>query len=64
MVEIGNTEFDGPLGIIALLVIAWLALEVAGEFLELTSAVLGPLRPLLGLLLLAAIALWAYDNLL
>lgn len=64
MVTIGDTEFDGVLGIIVLLVIAWLVLEVAGEFLEVLGGLLGPLRPLLGLVLLAIVALWAYENLL
>ena len=56
-------DADALLKLLLVLVIAWLALEVIGEILGLFAAVLGPLQPLLGLVLVVLIVLYLTDRL-
>ena len=50
------------LGTIALvLVVLWLALEVVGEVFEIAALALGPLYPLVTLVVLGAIVAWLLD---
>jgi Ca2+/H+ antiporter len=46
-----------------LLVVAWLALEVLGELLDLLLAPFAALRPLVGLVVLALVAWYLLDRL-
>jgi len=58
-----SIEAESLLRIVLALVVVWLVLEVVGEILELFTFVVGLIRPLLGLLVLALIALWLFDRL-
>jgi purine-cytosine permease-like protein len=57
----GDIEVNSLLGIVLLLVVAWLALEVVGEVFEVAALGLGPLSPLLGVVIVAVIVLWLLD---
>lgn len=59
----GGLEAETLVRIVLVLVVVWLALEVVGEVLEIFTALLGPLRPLLGLAVVAIIVLWLFDRL-
>jgi len=54
---------DGLVRILLVLVVAWVALEVAGELLSFLLGPLALLRPLLGLVLLVLVGLWVYRRL-
>lgn len=62
MTERGELAVEDLLKIVLVLVGIWLVLEIAGEVLELTLGLLGPLRPLLGVLVLILIVLWLVDR--
>lgn len=62
MRDIAAIDIDDFLKIILVLVVIWLVIEIAEEILSLTFWILGPLRPLLGLIVLALIVLWLWDR--
>lgn len=59
----GNIDVDTLLKILLVLVIAWILLEVVGEVLGLFAWLLGPLQPILGLVLVVLIVLSLTDRL-
>lgn len=59
----GTIDVDTLLKILLVLVIVWIGLEVVGEFLGLLGWLLGPLQPLLGLVLVVLIILYLTDRL-
>ena len=56
-------DVDTLLKILLVLILVWIGLEIVGEVLGLFAAILGPLQPLLGLLLVALIVLYLLDKL-
>ena len=56
-------DVEDLLKIILLLVVVWIALEVLGMILGTISWLLGPLQPILGLVILVLIVLWLLDRL-
>ncbi|KAB1192858.1 hypothetical protein GJR96_05125 [Haloferax sp. MBLA0076] len=58
----GALEVDDLLKLVLVLVLIWLVLEIIGEILGLFTALLGPFRPLLGLVVAALIVLWLLDR--
>ncbi|MFC7205063.1 hypothetical protein ACFQJC_16210 [Haloferax namakaokahaiae] len=58
----GKLEADSLVRIVLVLVLIWVGLEIVGEILDLFSWLLGPLRPLLGLVVIAIIVLWLLDR--
>lgn len=56
-------EADDLLKIVLVLVIVWLALEIVDMAFGLLAWILGPLKPLLGIVLIALIVLWLVDRL-
>lgn len=58
-----DVEVDSLVKIVLLLVIVWIALEIVSEFVFSLLGLLGPLRPIVGLLILAVVVWWLYDNL-
>jgi hypothetical protein len=59
----GKIDVDTLLKILLVLILVWIGLEIVGEVLGLFAAILGPLQPLLGLLLVALIVLYLLDKL-
>jgi hypothetical protein len=57
-----DIDADTLVKIILVLVVAWLLLAIVSEVLELFVAVLGPLQPILGFLVLLLIVLWLLDR--
>jgi hypothetical protein len=55
-------EAESLLKLVLVLVVVWLALEILGEVLDLFTALLGPFRPLLGLVVVLLIVLWFLDR--
>lgn len=55
-------DVDTLLKILLVLVIVWIGLEVVGEFLGLLGWLLGPLQPLLGIVLIILIVLYLTDR--
>jgi len=55
-------EVESLLKIVLVLVLIWIALEVISEVLGIVSWLLGPLQPILGLVLVALIVLWLLDR--
>lgn len=56
-------DVDTLLKVILVLVIVWIALEILGELVQTSLALLGPFRPLLGLVIVVLIILWLLDRL-
>jgi hypothetical protein len=54
-------EAEDLLKIILVLAVIWLVLEVVESAFDLLGALLGPLRPLLGVAVVALIVLWFLD---
>lgn len=63
MVDRAKLDVETLLKVVLVLVVLWLALEVVDSVLDIALGLLGPLRPLLGLLILALIVLWLLDRL-
>lgn len=64
MVDIrGAVDVDTLLKVILVLVIVWIVLEILGTLVETSLALLGPFRPLLGLVIVVLIILWLLDRL-
>lgn len=55
-------DAEDLLKIVLVLVVAWLILEVVGEVLGILAWILGPFRPLLGLIVIVLIVLWLLDR--
>jgi hypothetical protein len=55
-------DADDVLKIVLVLVVVWLILEIVGEVIGIFAGLLGPFRPLLGLIVLAVIVLWLLDR--
>lgn len=60
MASRGGLDVDDLLKIVLVLVIAWLALEIVTDFV---AFVLGPLQPILGLVIVVLIVLYLLDRL-
>ncbi|UVE51208.1 hypothetical protein KU306_04815 [Haloferax larsenii] len=60
--DYGGIEVEDLLKIVLVLVVVWLALEILGEVLGLFTALLGPFRPVLGLVVVVLIVLWLLDQ--
>ena len=58
----GALDAEDLLKIILVLVIVWLAVEIIGEIVGSLAGLLGPFRPLLGLVIVALIVLWLLDR--
>ncbi len=58
----GELDVDDLLKIVLVLVAIWLVIAIAGEILELTLGLLGPLQPLLGVVVFVLIVLWLLDR--
>jgi hypothetical protein len=56
-----SIDVEDLLKLVLGLVVVWLALEIVGEIVGLFSTLLGPLRPLLGVAIVALIVLWFLD---
>lgn len=55
-------DVDDLLKVILVLVVIWLALEILDSLLSITLGLFGPLRPVIGLVVLALIVLWLLDR--
>lgn len=55
-------EAEDLLKIILVLVVIWIGVEIVGEIIGAFADLLGPFRPLLGLLIVALIVLWLLDR--
>ncbi|SEL00517.1 DUF7554 family protein [Haloferax larsenii] len=60
--DYGGIEVEDLLKLVLVLVVVWLALEILGEVLGLFTALLGPFRPVLGLVVVVLIVLWLLDQ--
>lgn len=58
-----DVEVEGLLKVALLLVIVWMIVEIALRLLNATLGLLGPLRPVVGLLIVALVVWWLYDQL-
>jgi hypothetical protein len=58
-----SLDVEDLLKLVLVLVVVWLVLEIVGEVVGLFTALLGPLRPLLGVVVVAVIVLWFLDYL-
>lgn len=56
-----SIDVEDLLKLVLGLVVVWLVLEIVGEIVGLFTALLGPLRPLLGVAIVAIIVLWFLD---
>lgn len=63
MNERAAIDVEDLLKVVLVLVVVWLALEIVGEIVGVFTALLGPLRPLLGVLVVVLIVLWFLDYL-
>jgi hypothetical protein len=59
----GAIDVDTLLKVILVLVLIWIALEIFETIVDTSLALLGPFRPLLGLVIVALIILWLLDKL-
>jgi len=57
-----SLDVEDLLKIVLLLVVAWIVIEVVSEVLGLFAWILGPFRPLLGLIIVVLIVLWLLDR--
>ncbi|RLM56740.1 hypothetical protein DVK02_09645 [Halobellus sp. Atlit-31R] len=55
-------EVEDLLKVVLVLAVIWLALEVVGGVLGILAELLGPLRPFVGLVVVALIVLWLLDR--
>lgn len=55
-------DVEDLLKIVLVLVVVWLALEIVDEVLAITLGLLGPLRPIIGVVVLVLIVLWLLDR--
>ncbi|ELZ87165.1 hypothetical protein C453_02404 [Haloferax elongans ATCC BAA-1513] len=60
--DYGGIEVEDLLKLVLVLAVVWLALEILGEVLGLFTALLGPFRPILGLVVVVLIVLWLLDR--
>ncbi|SFR32596.1 DUF7554 family protein [Halogeometricum limi] len=58
----GKLDVEDLLRLVLVLVVVWLALEIVGGVLGILADLLGPLRPLLGIAVVALIVLWLLDR--
>jgi len=56
--ERAKLDVDTLLKIVLVLIVVWIGLEVIGELLGILGWLLGPLQPLLGIVLIILIVLW------
>ena len=59
----GEIEVEDLLKVVLALVVVWLVIEILDTVLGLTLALLGPLRPVVGLVIVVLIVLWLVDML-
>lgn len=62
MTDRGAVSPEALLKLVLVLVAVWLVLEIVGEFLGILAWLLGPLQPVLGLVVIALIVLWLFDR--
>jgi hypothetical protein len=55
-------EVEDLLKIVLALVVVWLVIEILDGVLGMTLALLGPFRPIIGLLVVVLIVLWLVDR--
>jgi hypothetical protein len=58
----GKLEAEDLLKLILVLVVAWLAIELLGEVLDLFVGLLGLLPDLLGIVIIVLVILWLLDR--
>ena len=56
-------EVEDLLKIVLVLVVVWIVLEIVGTIIGTIGWLLGPLQPILGLVVVALIVLWLLDRL-
>jgi hypothetical protein len=61
--NLANIDVEDLVKVGLVLLLIWLVLEIIGEILGLFTALLGPLRPLLGLAVAVLVVLWLLDRL-
>ncbi|WP_280538039.1 hypothetical protein [Halopenitus sp. POP-27] len=61
--ERGSIDVEDLLKVILGLVIVWLALEILGQLVNLTFAVVRALPTIIGIVIVVVIVLWLTDNL-
>lgn len=59
----GAIEAEDLLKVILVLVLVWIGLEIVETVVDTSLALLGPLRPLVGIVIVALIVLWLLDRL-
>jgi hypothetical protein len=59
----GEIEVEDLLKVVLALVVVWLVIEILDSVLGMTLALLGPLRPVVGIVIVALIVLWLLDAL-
>lgn len=59
----GAIDTETLLKVILVLVLVWIALEILETLVDTSLALLGPFRPLLGLVIVVLIILWLLDKL-
>lgn len=59
----GAIDADTLLKVVLVLVVVWLGLEVVEQVVEVSMAILDPIRPLIGVLVVVLIVLWLLDEL-
>ncbi|CCQ33662.1 hypothetical protein HLRTI_001157 [Halorhabdus tiamatea SARL4B] len=57
-----NLDVEDLLKLVLVLVLVWIVIEVISEVLGLFASLLGPFRPLLGLVIVVLIVLWLLDR--
>ena len=57
-----NLDVEDLLKIVLVLVLVWIVIEIISEVLGLFAWLLGPFRPLLGLVIVVLIVLWLLDR--
>jgi hypothetical protein len=58
----GKLDVEDLLKIILVLVAIWVVIAIIGELVEAVAGLLGPFRPLLGIIILALIVLYFLDR--
>jgi len=58
----GKLEAEDLLKLILVLVVAWLAIELLGEVLQLFTGLLGLLPDILGIVIVVLVILWLLDR--
>jgi len=57
-----DLDVEDLLKIVLVLVLVWIAIEIVSEIIGLFGWLLGPFRPVLGLIIVVLIVLWLLDR--